>query len=560
MYLFKILSNYLKENKLLLIVYILFLLLSYPLEAVVIPQIYSKFFDELNVSKEKAIFIKYLFYLSISLIIINLSNCITSYIDSTILPSINEYLINYIYKNLLLKYENDYQEIELGKLISRLTIIPQYFKEMMADFCVWLLPKILTAIVINIYFFYINFKLGVISSLLLILFFYLNLFYFFKCSKISNERHKLFEKKNEDTQDKLYNMFSIYSSGNLNKEITEYKNKTKIYTNKFKDNLKCIMNSTILTGIIIVILFVSLNSATSYLYLKKELSFPSLMAVFITILYYIPCILNINSTLPDVIHYYGALKSVDHFLEDLYNIDNSKKEFIESIPINRGIINIKNLNFGYNDSLLFNNFNLKIKENEKVAIVGMSGNGKSTLIKLIMGYYKVDDKSIFIDNNDINNFDLTDLRKQISYVNQNIRLFNKTLLENIQYGNNLSREEVIDIFDEIGISNIFKNLKDGLDTNVGVNGEKLSGGQRQIIHILRCIGKQNKIVILDEPTASIDKKNSEYIIRAIEKLSKSSTLIIITHNKQILKLVDRIITLDSGKIISDQIKGTKVPL
>lgn len=556
MYLFKILSNYLKENKLLLIVYILFVLLSYPLEAIIIPQIYSRFFDALNISKEKEVFIKYLFYLSIALIIINLSNCITSYIDSYILPSINEYLINYIYKNLLLKYQNDYQEIELGKIVSRLTIIPQYFKEIMTDFCVWLLPKALTAIVINIYFFSINFKLGVISLLLIILFFYLNIFYFFKCSNISNERHKLFEQKNEDTQDKLYNMFSIYSSGNLEKEVNEYKNKTKIYTNKFKDNLKCIMNSTILTGVIIVIIFISLNSITSYLYIKKELSFESLMAVFITILYYIPCILHMNSSLPDIIHYYGALKSVDHFLKDLYNVDNNKKEYIENIIIKQGVINIKNLNFGYNDSLLFNNFNLKIKDNEKVAIVGMSGNGKSTLIKLIMGYYKVDDGSIFIDKNDINNFDLTNLRKQISYVNQNIRLFNKTLLENIQYGNKLTKEEILDIFDEIGISNIFKNLKDGLDTNVGVNGEKLSGGQRQIIHILRCIGKQNKIVILDEPTASIDKKNSEYIIKAIEKLSKSSTLIIITHNKQILKLVDRIITLDSGKIISDKKRGT----
>jgi len=556
MYLFKILSNYLKENKLLLIVYLIFLLLSYPLEAVVIPRIYSKFFNALNISQEKAVFIKYIFFLSIALIIINLSNCITSYIDSYILPSINEYLINYIYKNLLLKYENDYQEVELGKLISRVTIIPQYFKELVTDFCLWLLPKVLTAIVINIYFFYLNFKLGVISSLLLILFFYLSVFYFFKCSDISHERHQLFEQKNEDTQDKLYNMFSIYSSGNLNKEINEYKNKTKIYTNKFRDNLKCIMNSTLLTGIITVVIFISLNSATSYLYIKKEISFASLMAVFITILYYIPCILHINSTLPDIIHYYGALKSVDHFLEDLYNIDNNQKESIESIPIKRGIINIKNLNFGYNDSLLFNKFNLNIKENEKVAIVGMSGNGKSTLIKLIMGYYKVHDKSIFIDNNDINDFDLSDLRKQISYVNQNIRLFNKTLLENIQYGNSLTKEEILDIFDETGISNIFKNLKDGLDTNVGVNGEKLSGGQRQIIHILRCIGKKNKIVILDEPTASIDKKNSEYIIRVINKLSKNSTLIIITHNKRILKLVDRIITLDSGKIVSDTKRGT----
>jgi ABC-type multidrug transport system fused ATPase/permease subunit len=285
MYLFTILSDYLKENKLFLIIYLVFILLSYPLEAVIIPQIYSKFFEKLNISQDKSVFLKYLFFLSITLIIINLSNCITSYMDSFLLPSMNEYLINYIYKHLLLKYEDQYEEIELGKIVSRITIIPQYFKELMTDFCVWLLPKLITAIVINIYFFIIDWRLGLISITLLGIFFYLNIFYFFKCGKIANERHLLFEKKNQDTQDKLLNIFSIYSNGNISHEINEYEKKTKTYTDKFKDNLKCVMNSTVLTGVLIVIIFIVLNSTTSYLFMKNKLSFSNLMAIFITIIY-----------------------------------------------------------------------------------------------------------------------------------------------------------------------------------------------------------------------------------------------------------------------------------
>jgi ABC-type bacteriocin/lantibiotic exporter with double-glycine peptidase domain len=126
-----------------------------------------------------------------------------------------------------------------------------------------------------------------------------------------------------------------------------------------------------------------------------------------------------------------------------------------------------------------------------------------------------------------------------------------SVMENIQYGNNMSPDEIKDMCEKLNISNIFKNLKDGYDTNAGIDGNNLSGGQRQIIHILRCIFKKNKIVILDEPTSAIDKENTEVIINIIKELSKNSTLILITHDESILYIVDRVITLDSGKIIND---------
>lgn len=557
MYIIKIFNSFIRNYKFTVILYILFTILSFPLESIVVPQIYSHFFEILNGKTKPIVFIRYFIYIFILLSIVNIANCGTTYIESKLIPELSGYIINYIFKNLLKKYENSITDIELGKIITRLSTVPPYLKEFLSEFCVWIFPRALAIIIINIYFFFLNWKFGMVSCLLFIILFYFNLKYFISCAPLSKERHIMFEGKNENTQDKLSNSFSIYSNGKVDIEIKEYEKHTRKYTNKFQENLECLTKSTIFSSITTMIIFIGLNSFAVYLFLKKELTFTNLMAVFITIIYYIPCIVTINSTMPTTIHYYGSLKAVDNFMGDLYNFEkedtenNTKNSIINKI--NHGNIIINNLNFGYNDvDLLFHNFYLTIKDQEKVAIIGPSGNGKSSLIKLIMGYYKLNDGIIYIDNQDINTFNLNDLRKQISYVNQSNKLFNTTLLKNIQYGNNYSQNEIIDLCKKLNVMNVFKNLKDGLETNVGVEGNNLSGGQRQLVHILRCICKKNKIVILDEPTSAIDKENKQNILDAIQELSKNSTLIIITHDDSLLNLVNRIIKIDTGKIIEDK--------
>jgi ABC-type multidrug transport system fused ATPase/permease subunit len=558
MYILKIFKYFIKDYKFTVILYIIFTILAFPLESIVVPQIYSNFFEVLTTKTQTSVFLKYFIYIVLLLSVVNISNCTTTYIESFMIPELNGFIINYIFKNLLKKYENSITDIELGKIITRLSIIPQHLKEFITEFCIWIFPRFLTIILINIYFIFLNFKLGIFSTIILIIFLYFNLKYFISCAPISTERHLLFEGKNEDTQDRLANSLSIYSNGYLNKEIDSYENHTKAYTSKFKENLWCLTKSTIFSSAGTMFIFIALNSYAVYLFIKKQLSFTNLMAIFITIIYYIPCIITINSTLPTLIHYYGSLSSIDSFIEDLYKVDinyvNVKKEDNEIImKINKGNIVINNLNFSYvKDNYLFNKFYLTIKEQEKIAILGPSGNGKSTLIKLIMGYYKLDNGSIYIDDKDINEYNLNDLRKQISYVNQNSKLFNTSLLKNIQYGNNYTDNEIIELCNKLKVDNVFKNLKEGLNTNVGVEGSKLSGGQRQLVHILRCICKKNKIVILDEPTSAIDKENKQNIIDAIKELSKSSTLIIITHDDTLLELVNRVIKMDSGKIVEDE--------
>ena len=549
-----------KNYKFTIFLYILCTILAFPLESVIIPQIYSNFFEILSNKSKRTlpIFLKFFILLVVILSIVNIANSTTTYIESFMIPELNGYVINYIFENLLKKYENSISDIELGKIITRLSVVPQYLKEILTEFCVWIFPRFLTIIIINIYFLFLNVKLGLLSIIIVSLFFYFSLKHFILCTPTSRDRHILFENKNENTQDKLSNSFSIYSNGYLKKEIDDYKINTNIYTSKFKENLLCLTKSSIFSSIFTMIIFITINSFTVYLFMKKEISYTNLIAIFIIIIYYIPCIITINSTLPTIIHYFGSLTAVDNFIEELYNTDINDKKIKneinkDSIKINKGNIVINNLNFGYNkNEYLFKNFYLTIKENEKIAIIGPSGNGKSSLIKLIMGYYKLNDGTIYIDDIDINSYNLNDLRLQISYVNQNNKLFNKSLIENIQYGNDFSKEDIIQLCDKLNISNIFKNLKNGFDTNVGIEGNELSGGQRQLVHILRCICKKNKIVILDEPTSAIDKENKENIINAIKELSKNSTLIIITHDDTLLELVNRVIKMDSGRIIEDK--------
>jgi subfamily B ATP-binding cassette protein MsbA len=166
-----------------------------------------------------------------------------------------------------------------------------------------------------------------------------------------------------------------------------------------------------------------------------------------------------------------------------------------------------------------------------------------------MGYYQVPNNTIFIDNQDINLFSLSSLRMKISYINQNNRLFNKTIYENIQYGNNISYDEINYLIIKYNLNTIFKNLPNGFNTNVGVSGDSLSGGQKQIIQLLRCYNKNNKILILDEPTSALDNDTRLIVLQIIKDISINSTLIIITHDSNNLSLVNRVIHLKDGKII-----------
>ncbi len=215
-------------------------------------------------------------------------------------------------------------------------------------------------------------------------------------------------------------------------------------------------------------------------------------------------------------------------------------------------IQFKNLYFKYENTDVLTNINFSISKGQTVALVGQSGGGKSTLADLLARFYEVENGNILIDNNDIKEIALCDLRNLMGIVNQDSILFNDSIYNNIRLGNiNANKEEIIAAAKIANAHNFILATENGYETNIGDRGNKLSGGQKQRLSIARAILKNPKILILDEATSSLDTESEKLVQEALEKLMQSRTSLVIAHRLSTIKNADKIIVVDSGKIIEE---------
>ena len=221
----------------------------------------------------------------------------------------------------------------------------------------------------------------------------------------------------------------------------------------------------------------------------------------------------------------------------------------------KGMINFENVTFGYEkENLVLENFNLKINSGEKLAIVGHTGAGKSTIANLIQRYYEFQDGKISIDNQNIRSLDLINYRKQLSIISQDVFLWNATIRENLLYGipkiDNIEDKLNLVLKDVQALSWI-EQLPNGLDTRVGERGQSLSMGQRQLIAFARILLRDPAILIMDEATASLDPFSDLLVQKATNKILEGRTSIVIAHRLSTIKNADRIIVLSDGKILEE---------
>lgn len=220
----------------------------------------------------------------------------------------------------------------------------------------------------------------------------------------------------------------------------------------------------------------------------------------------------------------------------------------------KGDIVFEDVSFEYPDdhNRVFKNLNLKINQGEKIAIVGPSGGGKTTLCNLIPRFYDVTSGRITLDGKDVKDFTLKSLRGNIGIVQQDVYLFSGTVFENIAYGRpTATREEVIEAAKKAGAHEFISALKDGYDTYVGERGVKLSGGQKQRISIARVFLKDPPIMILDEATSALDNESEFAVAQSLTRLSEGRTTLTIAHRLSSIKNSDRILVLTENGIVEE---------
>jgi ATP-binding cassette subfamily B multidrug efflux pump len=227
----------------------------------------------------------------------------------------------------------------------------------------------------------------------------------------------------------------------------------------------------------------------------------------------------------------------------------------DAIPITakdiKGEVVFKNVHFGYNeDRTIINNFSANIKPGQKIAIVGPTGAGKTTIVKLLMRFYDLNGGTIFIDGNDIKHIKRHQLRKLLGMVLQDAWLFNDTIMENIRYGNlDATDEEVIKAAETAHVDHFVHTLPDGYNMVLNEETSNISQGQKQLLTIARAILADPKILILDEATSSVDTRTEVYIQKAMENLMKGRTSFIIAHRLSTIRDADLILVMNDGDIV-----------
>lgn len=251
----------------------------------------------------------------------------------------------------------------------------------------------------------------------------------------------------------------------------------------------------------------------------------------------------------------GATQRIKELMKEVTESVSDKDEPLREENKLHGKISVSNVVFSYPsrpEMKVLKDLSFNAEKGQQIAIVGTSGAGKSTITSLLLGFYKPVSGTIVFDEKKSESIPLSQLRKQIAYVPQDIMLFGGTIYENIAYGNpHATKEEVEDAAQKAYAHNFITSFTEGYQTVVGERGIKLSGGQRQRVAIARAILKNPVILILDEATSSLDSESEQLVQQALEALMKGRTSIVIAHRLSTIRNADKIIVLDSG-IVSEQ--------
>ena len=354
---------------------------------------------------------------------------------------------------------------------------------------------------------------------------------------------------NSRLEDSLLGVRVVKAFANEDIEAEKFTQDNRKFLGTKKETYKYMAGFKIITCIFDGIMYLVLLIAGG-IFMMKGLIQPADLFVFT--LYVTTLLATVKRIVEFTEQFQKGMTGIERFIEIMdSDIDIFDDEDAKELNNVKGRIEFKNVSFGYNDKdkEVLSNINLSIKEGEKVALVGPSGGGKTTICNLIPRFYDTTQGSIYLDNNDIKKVTLKSLRKNIGIVQQEVFLYTGTIKENIKYGKqDASDDEVVEAAKKANIHKFIMGLKDGYDTYIGERGIKLSGGQKQRISIARVFLKNPPILILDEATSALDNVTEYLIQKSLEELCKDRTTIVVAHRLSTIKSADEIIVLNDKGI------------
>lgn len=458
-----------------------------------------------------------------------------------------------IRKNVFLKVENfslkNFKKYEVGELLSRLTSDIQKLSEVFSWGVIDAIHSLILLIFSVTIMFYLSVRLTLFVFLVSPLIYLLSWIFQTKILRHQRNVRKFNALVIQDYTESVTYTKTIKSLGIEDKKMNEF----EIHAIRLKKySIKSILFSSIF--IPSVMFFASIGVAIAF-------NFSSIMVMnqvmtygsFLSFLTYSLQLFEPFRMLAQIL---SELKSAEASAERIFELINVENEFDTEKEIEKadftGDIVFENVGFKYEDDTKYvlENFNLRVKSGQSVALVGSTGSGKSTIVNLLCKFYEATEGEVFLNGINYKNIDTYDLYDKIGYVLQSPQLFSTSIYENIKYGNlNASKEDIIEVCDLLGITEFIESLPNGFETVIGERGYNLSNGQKQLISFARALVRKPKLLLLDEATSSIDTETEKIIQNKMKYILENKTSVIVAHRLSTIKDCDIIIVIEKGKII-----------
>lgn len=559
---FKLIFHYLKEDKVKMILLVILMICNY------IPDLCCPIFIgkalEFLLLKKYALFVKYL--------VLYFSGYVIVY-GVLLIPRMILYnklqmsFINKVCKDMYNKYQNlpaiAFEKAGVGELINRLSSDPDRVLDLLNQL-VKMILKIIMALIIVVVSFKISIFIGIEITIFAIIMGIISSKYFPVIKNTQKEIKKESDKLIKRATENLTGIREIKALGIKNNMINLINNDIDNYCNK---SLKINRYESVYNGLNNIVYYVLqfiILLTCGYLFIKGHIVYSVLMMVHT----YIWRIDEVAETLSSFGVNYNKVKVSLSRIDEVVNNKIFKDEIYGDINLNnpKGNVTFKNVSFKYTkkENLTLDNLSLNIKTNQKTAIVGRSGNGKTTIFNLLLRYFDVTSGEVLIDGVDIKDLTEESLRKTISCVRQNPFLFNMSIFDNFKIVKpDITLKEVKEVCKRAYIDEYIESLPKKYNTIIGEGGINLSGGQKQRLAIARTLLLNTKIILFDEATSALDNESQKYIKMTIDDLTKDHTIIIIAHRLSTIIDADEILVIENGKLESkgnhkDLLKKSKV--
>ena len=556
-------TDFFKQNKVILILYVIITLLTFPVESIIIPQFYGNLYSSITENKnaKRLREIGKIIMLIIGVwLVIQAFYYIKNLMISKIIPRYLVFLRKKMFVKVLENNETDYKDIKIAKNISRIFDLSNEIKDVIYYLMSSLLPLLMTVILVVGYLFFIDWRIGLVTLISLSGFFMFCYFYGRKIIEVSAKTQSIFLEMTNIFNDSFENLMNIYLNNQKKSEEMKLQKYLDDYLEKYNRQMNMISKMSIVTSLISVAIFAIVIGMSYWNYSKGVISGKKFITVSLIIIYFMSFLINIGLwTSPELLRL-GIIKNSMPFLRSIFV--KTERNYVKNPDLNGDIVFDK-ISYAYrkNDGEIniveeeggdgegankniFTDFSFKIEKGKKVAILGTSGSGKTTLVKLLLRLHSIQKGNIYINGIPIERINPEDLRNTVNYVNQRTGLFQGSVIENMKYGNNTGEKELLGLLEKYGLVDNFRALKKGVYSEVGVNGKEVSLGMQKIIMNVRGILKKGEIIVFDEPLAGLDSRTREKMISMIDDLVKGKTVVVITHDREILRIMDKAIDLN----------------